>query len=109
MVVKYVSGKLRKQSFYAKKLGTKKAGTNINRISRVLNSYTNRKFTCSYVGSKHEFKKRVIWDTIIFCPMVLNIKVRSHYGWKYRTDGHFIPTAGIYLKNNDFTKIRVAD
>lgn len=57
MVVKYVSGKLRKQSFYAKKLGTKKAGTNINRISRVLNSYTNRKFTCSYVGSKHEFKK----------------------------------------------------
>lgn len=51
----------------------------------------------------------MIWDTIIFCPMVLNIKVRSHYGWKYRTDGHFIPTAGIYLKNNDFTKIRVAD
>lgn len=108
-VVKYLSNKYRKQTFYAKKLHTTKSGTDIKNISHVLNKYTRRSFTCSRNGSKKHFSGALLYNTIVFCPTVLNVRSSGHGHWKYPTKGHFLPTAGVFLKNSKVAYVRVAD
>lgn len=109
-VLHYVNGRSESQSYYASKLRTTTAGTDMTVIPKVLNDEIGEKIY-AYDGNIKSFRR---WELNILTaikdqyPPILDIKIdkkhKEYFG--YESEGHFVNIAGHQrLSNGNYLKV----
>lgn len=109
-VLHYVNGRSESQSYYANKLRTTTAGTDMTVIPKVLNDEIGKKIY-AYDGNIKSFRR---WELNILTalkdqyPPILDIKIdrdhKKYFG--YTSEGHFVTIAGHHrLSNGDYLRV----
>ena len=95
-VVCYVTGTYRQQSFYATELGTTTAGTDMTRITGVLNEYIYEDhYVYSSIGTRSEWLEKIRYSLDCNRPAVLDINTEdTTLGFPYTSEGHFVNVSG---------------
>jgi len=102
-VINFNTGTSKSQAFYAGKLGTTTAGTDMTKIAGVLNTYQSRT-TYKYLSftSQLMWRNRVAMNTPSGIPTVMDISSKAT-NWLYETNGHFLNTAGFDCRTSPET------
>lgn len=97
------------QTVLANQLGTTTDGTDMTKISGVLNNnlgYTQ--YSLISIGTQTDWINKVTYALSINKPVILDIKATSNSGWPYTTAGHFLNVSG-YDRRTTTAKTKITD
>lgn len=105
-VVHWINGSSNNQDWYADKLGTTRAGTDMSRIPGVLNECIDEQFyVYSSMGTQTEWMDKIRSSVYNDRPAVLDINtLELGHEFPYEVEGHFVNVSGY-----SSTQVRITD
>ena len=113
-VIHYFNGSSSSQGTYATALGTTASGTTMTNIPGVVNAAIGSKWTYVYdsIGTKSNWAEKIIYNTSMSKPVILDITTNNVSAFPYNSAGHFVNTSGVdyrVLSSGTSQKIRITD
>lgn len=107
--VKFYKGSAPSQDAIASQLGTTTAGTDMTRISGVVNNllgYTQ--YSLIAIGTQSDWANKVTYALSVKKPVIIDIKAESGSGWPYTTNGHYMNVSG-HDRSSSAARVKVTD
>lgn len=107
--IKFYKGSAPEQTTLAAQLGTTTAGTDMTKISGVLNANLGyNQYSMITIGTESDWTNKITYALSINKPVVIDIKASPALGWLYRTEGHFLNVSG-YNRGVSPSQVKVTD
>ena len=109
-VVHYLNGSSQSQSYYANKIGTTTAGSEMPRICNFVKTETGKNYEYMDIQNYANWAGKIQANTAAGIPVILDIKANAGSGWPYTISrGHYINTSGFDSRRGGGVKVRVTD
>ncbi|MCR1898492.1 C39 family peptidase [Irregularibacter muris] len=109
-VTHFIKGSSSSQSYYAGKLGTTKAGTDMTVIANYLKNNVKSNYVYASIGTFDAWMNKVNYGMKNKMPGVIDINTKNISAFPYDTDtGHFVNMSGYDTKFGPGVKVRITD